>query len=72
MLVHWQQKHHHDRANIITDPEESDFADLSGPGPIGDFDPGHSCFPVPNPPSDVGEGSNATFRLWYEASPEEE
>jgi len=72
MLVHWQQKHHHDRANIITDPEESDFADLSGPGPIGDFDPGHSCFPVPNPPSDVSEGSNATFRLWYEASPEEE
>jgi hypothetical protein len=51
---------------------ESDFADIDGPGPVGDFDPGHSCLGVPDPPSDITAGSNATFRLWYEASPEEE
>ena len=56
----------------MTDPVESDFADISSPGPVGDLDPGHSCLPVPDPPSEVTEGSNATFRLWYEASPEEE
>ena len=56
----------------MTDPVESDFADISGPGPVGNLDIGHSCLPVPDPPSDVTEGSNATFRLWYEASPEEE
>ena len=61
-------------ADATTDPAESDFEDISGPGPVGDgdFDPGHSCLVVPDPPSDVAEGSNATFRLWYEASPEEE
>lgn len=56
----------------MTDPSESDFEEVSGPGHVGDLDPGHSCLTVPNPPSDVTEGSNATFRLWYEASPEEE
>jgi hypothetical protein len=58
----------------MTDPAESDFADISGPGPTGDgdFDPGHSCLLVPDPPSDIVDGSNATFRLWYEASPEKE
>ncbi|KAM0716123.1 hypothetical protein Q7P37_008637 [Cladosporium fusiforme] len=54
------------------DPSESDFEEVSGPGHVGDLDPGHSCLTVPDPPSDVTEGSNATFRLWYEASPEEE
>ena len=65
---------HGNEADAITDPEEPDFADISGPGPVGDgdFDPGHSCLVVPDPPSDIAEGSNATFRLWYEASPEEE
>ena len=72
MLVGGEYTHHHNRANVIADPVESDFADIAGPGPVGDLDPGHSCLPVPNPPSDVTEGSNATFRLWYEASPEEE
>jgi hypothetical protein len=65
---------HGDEADTMTDPAESDFEDISGPGPMGDgdFDPGHSCLVVPDPPSDIAEGSNATFRLWYEASPEEE
>lgn len=45
---------------------------MPGPGQVGDLDSGHSCLTVPNPPSNVAEGSNATFRLWYEASPEEE
>lgn len=61
-----------DKANAIPDPVESDFADIDGPGPVGDFDPGHSCLVVPDPPSSIAEGSNATFRLWYEASPGEE
>jgi hypothetical protein len=60
------------RNNPVTDPAESDFADISGPGPVGDLDSGHTCIPVLDPPSDVTDGSNATFRLWYEASPKEE
>jgi hypothetical protein len=48
--------------------------DISGSGPVGDGDiyPGHSCLVVPDPPSSVVDGNNATFRLWYKASPEEE
>jgi hypothetical protein len=58
----------------MSDPIESDFIDISGLGPVGDsdFDPGHSCLVVLGPPSDITEDSNATFRLWYEASPKEE
>jgi hypothetical protein len=65
---------HGDEAKVTADPVESDFADISGPGPVGDgdFDPGHSCLVVPDPPSDITAGRNATFRLWYEASPNEE
>lgn len=59
-------------SNTSLDPSESDFEEVSGPGHVGDLDPGHSCLTVPDPPSNVAEGSNATFRLWYEASPEEE
>jgi hypothetical protein len=55
----------------MTDSAESDFADISGPGPVGDLDSGHTCIAVPDPPSDVTDGSNATFRFRYQASPEE-
>lgn len=60
------------KTNNLIDPKETDFFELSGPASVSDLDTGHTCLPVPNTPSGTTEGSNGTFRIWYEASPEEE
>lgn len=57
---------------MFVDPSESDFNEVPGPGQVGDLDSGHSCLSIPSPPSQVAEGSNATFQIRYEGSPEEE
>jgi hypothetical protein len=50
----------------LIDPRSNDdFEAIKAP--IADLDPGHMCYPIPNPPSSVREGSNATVQIKYTA-----
>jgi len=35
--------------------------------PITEIDPGHTCFPIPNPPTGTAPGTNATLQIRYTA-----
>ncbi|KAB8237553.1 uncharacterized protein BDW43DRAFT_307073 [Aspergillus alliaceus] len=48
--------------NPSTNDDFEAFIDGSS---IKDIEPGHECYPVPNPSIDVEEGSNATFQIKY-------
>ena len=55
---------HHQHA----DPRsQSDFTFLTTPTPFKELDPGHSCFPLADPPSTTAPGTNATIQLRYTA-----
>ncbi|KAL4761047.1 copper acquisition factor BIM1-like domain-containing protein [Aspergillus foveolatus] len=43
----------------------SDFQTIVSEARISDVDPGHMCYPVPNPGVDTEEGMNATFQIKY-------
>ncbi|KAL6231118.1 hypothetical protein BDW75DRAFT_248096 [Aspergillus navahoensis] len=43
----------------------SDFETIVSEARINDIDPGHMCYPVPNPGVDTEEGMNATFQIKY-------
>lgn len=50
----------------ILDPQSnSDFEAIKAP--IPDVDPGHMCYPIPNPPADIREGGNGTIQIRYTA-----
>ncbi|KAB8078469.1 hypothetical protein BDV29DRAFT_3173 [Aspergillus leporis] len=42
-----------------------DFESFIEGSSIKDIEPGHECYPVPNPSIDVEEGMNATFQIKY-------
>ncbi|KAE8347796.1 hypothetical protein BDV24DRAFT_157273 [Aspergillus arachidicola] len=42
-----------------------DFEPFIDGSRIKDIEPGHECYPVPNPSIDVEEGMNATFQIKY-------
>ncbi|RDW79228.1 copper acquisition factor BIM1-like domain-containing protein [Aspergillus mulundensis] len=42
-----------------------DFETIVSSARISDIDPGHMCYPVPNPGIDTEEGMNATFQIKY-------
>ncbi|CAG8111472.1 unnamed protein product [Penicillium salamii] len=42
-----------------------DFTTLVSSSNFPDLDPGHECYAVPNPPSNISSGSNATLQLSY-------
>ncbi|KAL4931958.1 putative protein kinase [Aspergillus undulatus] len=42
-----------------------DFETIVAARRISDIDPGHMCYPVPNPGIDTEEGMNATFQIRY-------
>ncbi|KAK0752371.1 hypothetical protein B0T18DRAFT_436438 [Schizothecium vesticola] len=44
---------------------QSDFTPLTPP--IRELDPGHTCLPLPPPPSSIAEGTNATLQVRYTA-----
>lgn len=49
-----------------TDPQsDDDFEAVKAP--IADLDPGHMCYPIPNPPANTGVNSNATIQIKYTA-----
>ncbi|KAL4916550.1 hypothetical protein BDW62DRAFT_202539 [Aspergillus aurantiobrunneus] len=43
----------------------NDFETIIAERRISDIDPGHMCYPVPNPGVDIEEGMNATFQIQY-------
>ncbi|KAL4993124.1 hypothetical protein BDV10DRAFT_33001 [Aspergillus recurvatus] len=43
----------------------NDFETIVSGARISDIDPGHMCYPVPNPGVDTEEGMNATFQIQY-------
>ncbi|KAL2829182.1 hypothetical protein BDW59DRAFT_178534 [Aspergillus cavernicola] len=43
----------------------NDFETFVEGARISDIDPGHMCYPVPNPGVDTEEGMNATFQIRY-------
>ncbi|OJJ98450.1 hypothetical protein ASPACDRAFT_1881849 [Aspergillus aculeatus ATCC 16872] len=43
----------------------SDFSTIVSSSNFPDLDPGHECYSVPNPPSTITTGSNATLQLKY-------
>ncbi|KAL4981784.1 hypothetical protein BDW68DRAFT_171848, partial [Aspergillus falconensis] len=43
----------------------NDFETIVSEARINDIDPGHMCYPVPNPGVDTEEGMNATFQIRY-------
>ncbi|KXH64266.1 hypothetical protein CSAL01_13372 [Colletotrichum salicis] len=45
----------------------SDFTTLIEERSVSDLNPGHTCVNVPNPPSSVAAGSNATLQIIYRA-----
>ncbi|KAF6806379.1 hypothetical protein CSOJ01_08874 [Colletotrichum sojae] len=48
------------------DPKSaSDFETFLGPSEVGSLDLGHTCVTVPQAPSGVAAGSNATYRMLY-------
>ncbi|KAI1951269.1 hypothetical protein LOZ57_001824 [Ophidiomyces ophidiicola] len=48
------------------EPRSSDdFVALPEPKQIDKLDPGHGCYPLPPPPRDIEDGSNATIQLKY-------
>ncbi|KAK0720110.1 hypothetical protein B0H67DRAFT_608839 [Lasiosphaeris hirsuta] len=50
------------------DPKtQSDFNFVLNTIPITEIDPGHTCFRVADPPSDIAPGTNATIQLMYTA-----
>ncbi|KAK2832030.1 hypothetical protein FQN49_006924 [Arthroderma sp. PD_2] len=50
------------------DPTSNDdFKVLIEPKRIKDVDPGHECYPIPDPPRDTEDGANATLQIKYEA-----
>ncbi|CAG7931670.1 unnamed protein product [Penicillium olsonii] len=42
-----------------------DFTTLVSSSNFPDLDPGHECYAVPNPPSNITSGANATLQLSY-------
>ena len=53
--------------SFINDPRSQfDFTTLRQ-FPIDEIDPGHTCVPVPDPPSGTAPGTNATLQLRYVA-----
>ncbi|EXJ94883.1 hypothetical protein A1O1_00001 [Capronia coronata CBS 617.96] len=42
-----------------------DFEEIIAATHIPEVDEGHTCYPVPNPPTDVEAGANATLQLKY-------
>ncbi|KKA29997.1 hypothetical protein TD95_003829 [Thielaviopsis punctulata] len=42
-----------------------DFDIFTDPSELADLDPGHTCVTVPDAPSNITAGSNATFTLFY-------
>ncbi|KAL4807581.1 hypothetical protein BDV18DRAFT_103470 [Aspergillus unguis] len=43
----------------------NDFETIVSQARINDIEPGHMCYPVPNPGVDTEEGMNATFQIKY-------
>ncbi|KAI9925063.1 hypothetical protein MW887_006471 [Aspergillus wentii] len=43
----------------------SDFTTIVSGSAFPDLDPGHECYSVPNPPSNITSGANATLQLEY-------
>ncbi|KAF4548213.1 Hypothetical protein D9617_30g011170 [Elsinoe fawcettii] len=44
---------------------ESDFSVVIDDARLTELDPGHACFPVPDPPSGTSAGGNATLQIRY-------
>ncbi|GAB1197535.1 hypothetical protein APSETT444_006832 [Aspergillus pseudonomiae] len=54
------------RTDFPMDPSTNDdFEPFIDGSRIKDIEPGHECYPVPNPSIDVEEGMNATFQIKY-------
>ncbi|KAL0937781.1 GPI-anchored protein [Colletotrichum truncatum] len=50
------------------DPKSnSDFTTLIKEQSVADLNPGHTCVDIPNPPSQITAGSNATLQIIYRA-----
>jgi hypothetical protein len=50
------------------DPQtQSDFGYVLNTAPIAELDPGHTCLDIPNPPSTIAPGTNATIQIIYTA-----
>lgn len=66
---HLSSYHNHSAAQLNSpDPKsQSDFTYVLDPVPINEVYPGHTCLSVPNPPSDITAGTNATIQLKYTA-----
>ncbi|KAK4669869.1 uncharacterized protein QC763_206780 [Podospora pseudopauciseta] len=48
------------------DPQEQkDFGFVLNTTPITEIDPGHTCLTIPDPPSTIAPGTNATIQLMY-------
>ncbi|KZL82261.1 gpi-anchored protein [Colletotrichum incanum] len=45
----------------------SDFTTIIQEQSVADLNPGHTCVEIPNPPSSVAAGSNATLQIIYRA-----
>ncbi|KXH35124.1 hypothetical protein CSIM01_04649 [Colletotrichum simmondsii] len=45
----------------------SDFTTIIEEQSVSDLNPGHTCVDVPNPPSSIAAGSNATLQIIYRA-----
>ncbi|KAE8153538.1 hypothetical protein BDV25DRAFT_136831 [Aspergillus avenaceus] len=43
----------------------NDFEPFIESSRIADIEPGHECYPVPNPSADIEQGMNATFQIKY-------
>ena len=54
--------------SVIAPTSNDDFEVIKAP--IPELDPGHMCYPIPNPPADMDPGSNATIQLKYTADSE--
>ncbi|EXF76789.1 hypothetical protein CFIO01_05083 [Colletotrichum fioriniae PJ7] len=48
-------------------PITTDFTTIIEEQSVSDLNPGHTCVDVPNPPSSVAAGSNATLQIIYRA-----
>ncbi|KAK4114591.1 hypothetical protein N656DRAFT_705614 [Canariomyces notabilis] len=54
--------------SFSNDPQtQSDFGYVLNTAPIAELDPGHTCLDIPNPPSTIAPGTNATIQIIYTA-----
>ncbi|KAK3377609.1 hypothetical protein B0H63DRAFT_221023 [Podospora didyma] len=46
---------------------QADFKTILNTVPVNEIDPGHTCLSIPNPPSNIAAGTNATIQIKYTA-----